>query len=90
MSAEFWKDKYPASVPYQVDTAAYSSVLEVFHEACHRFGDAPAFTNSVAFASRTMSYAELDRLSGDFASYIQHFTDLKPGDRIAVQMPNLL
>jgi len=90
MSAEFWKDKYPASVPYQIDTAAYHSVLEVFHEACHRFGDAPAFTNSVAFASRTMSYNDLDRLSNAFASYIQNHTDLKPGDRIAVQMPNLL
>ncbi len=86
MHADFWQDKYPASVPFRIDTAAYNSVLEVFHEACHRFGDAPAFSNM----GHTLTYNDVDRLSAAFASYIQYHTDLKPGDRIAVQMPNLL
>lgn len=86
MMAEFWKDKLPESVPFEIDTAAYNSVLEVFHEACHRFGDMPSFSNM----GHTLTYADVDRLSAAFASYIQHHTDLKPGDRIAVQLPNLL
>ena len=38
----------------------------------------------------TLTYGELERLSGNFASYLQTETDLQPGDRIAIQMPNVL
>ncbi|MFN3586986.1 MAG: AMP-binding protein [Moraxellaceae bacterium] len=86
MQADFWKDKYPPNVPFTIDTEAYGSVVEVFHESCKRFADLPAFSNM----GYTLSYRELDRLSAAFASYLQNETDLQPGDRIAVQMPNLL
>jgi len=38
----------------------------------------------------SMTYADLDRLSAQFAAYLQQHTSLKPGDRIAVQLPNVL
>jgi len=38
----------------------------------------------------TLTYAELERYSAAFAGYLQTHTDLAPGDRIAVQMPNIL
>jgi long-chain acyl-CoA synthetase len=38
----------------------------------------------------TLTYAELERHSAAFAGYLQQHTDLVPGDRIAVQMPNVL
>lgn len=37
-----------------------------------------------------MTYGELDHLSADFAAYLQHHTTLAPGDRLVVQLPNLL
>jgi long-chain acyl-CoA synthetase len=40
--------------------------------------------------NRTLTYADLDRLSGRFAAYLQQHTGLQPGDRIAVQLPNIL
>ena len=86
MHAEFWKDKYPSNVPFTIDVEAYDSVLDVFHESCKRFGDKPAFSNM----GRTISYRELDQYSAAFAAFLQNETDLEPGDRIAVQMPNLL
>lgn len=86
MQADFWQDKYPSSVPFNINTEAYDSVLQVFSEAVHRYGDAPAFSNM----GLTLTYSQVDELSAAFASYIQHHTDLKPGDRIAIQMPNLL
>lgn len=86
MHAEFWKDKYPADVPFQIDTAAYGSVLDIFREACEKYQDLPALSNM----GRTLSYRELDKLSADFAAYLQNETDLQPGDRIALQMPNIL
>ncbi|GLT14763.1 AMP-binding protein [Vibrio algivorus] len=35
------------------------------------------------------SYAEIEQLSTYFAQWIQHESDLQPGDRIAIQLPNL-
>jgi long-chain acyl-CoA synthetase len=86
MQAEFWKDKYPADIPFEIDTAAYSSVNDVFHEACRKYADLPAVSNM----GKTLTYRDLDRLTAAFAAYIQNETDLQPGDRIALQMPNIL
>ncbi|WP_374980178.1 long-chain-fatty-acid--CoA ligase FadD2 [Pseudomonas solani] len=86
MQPDFWSDKRPAGVPDQIDLTVYRSVIEVFERSCKKFADRPAFSN----LGVTLTYAELDRLSGAFAAYLQKHTDLKPGDRIAVQMPNVL
>jgi long-chain acyl-CoA synthetase len=86
MQPDFWSDKRPAGVPNDIDLGAYKSVIEVFERSCKKFADRPAFSNMGV----TLTYAELDRLSGAFASYLQKHTDLKPGERIAVQMPNVL
>ncbi|MBV4535033.1 MULTISPECIES: long-chain-fatty-acid--CoA ligase FadD2 [Pseudomonas] len=86
MQADFWNDKRPAGVPSTIDIHAYRSVVEVFERSCKRFADRPAFSN----LGVTLSYAELERHSAAFAAWLQHNTDLAPGDRIAVQMPNVL
>lgn len=62
------------------------TLAEVFSESCKSFADNNAFT----CMDRTLTYADLDRLSGRFAAYLQQHTALKPGDRIAVQLPNIL
>ncbi|PMR72267.1 AMP-binding protein [Billgrantia endophytica] len=64
----------------------YRSLMDVFHVAVKRFADNPAFT----CMGQTLTFAELDRLSGDFAAWLQHETGLQPGDRIAIQLPNVL
>ncbi|MCY1410650.1 Long-chain-fatty-acid--CoA ligase [compost metagenome] len=55
-------------------------------QSCQRFANKPAFSS----LGKTLTYGELYELSGAFAAYLQQHTDLQPGDRIAVQMPNLL
>lgn len=64
----------------------YDSVTDVFHNAVVRFKDKPAFS----CMGKTLTFADLDRLSADFAAWLQHETDLVPGDRIAIQLPNVL
>jgi len=64
----------------------FASVNEVFVHSCGRFADKPAFT----CMEQTLSYAELERLSRDFAAWLSEETDLVPGDRIAIQLPNVL
>jgi len=86
MHADFWNDKRPAGVPSSIDINAYRSVVDVFERSCKRFADRPAFSN----LGVTLSYGELERHSAAFAAWLQANTDLAPGDRIAVQMPNVL
>ncbi|WP_027896391.1 long-chain-fatty-acid--CoA ligase FadD1 [Zestomonas thermotolerans] len=86
MTENFWKDKYPAGVPAEIDPDQFANVQAVLKLSCERFADKPAFSN----LGKTITYGELYELSGQFAAYLQKYTDLKPGDRIAVQMPNVL
>jgi len=48
--------------------------------------DKPAFT----CLGQTLSYGEVDQLSRRIASYFQKQLGLKAGDRIAIQLPNLI
>lgn len=86
MEASFWNDKRPPGVPHDIDLSQFSSIIDVFESSCAKHANRPAFTNMGV----TLSYADLERHSAEFASYIQKYTDLKPGDRIAIQMPNVL
>ncbi len=86
MTDNFWKDKYPVGVASEIDPDQYQNIQAVLKQSCERFADKPAFSN----LGKTLTYRELYALSGDFAAYLQQHTDLQPGDRIAVQMPNVL
>ena len=86
MTENFWKDKYPVGVAAEINPDQYPNILAVLKESCQRFADKPAFSN----LGKTLTYGEIYKLSGDFAAYLQKHTDLKPGDRIAVQLPNVL
>ncbi|WP_309043380.1 AMP-binding protein [Marinobacter sediminicola] len=82
---KFYQDKYPASIPRDVDLHKYSSMVDVFEQAVKKYADRPAFSAVGA----TLTYRDLDTQTRNFAAWLQNNTDLKPGDRIAVQMPNL-
>ncbi|MCL6269293.1 AMP-binding protein [Sansalvadorimonas sp. 2012CJ34-2] len=86
MNRNFWADKYPEGVPAEITSESYTSILDVLDEACREFHDKPAFSN----LGCTLTYGEIGKLSDQFAAWLQNATDLQPGDRIAVQLPNLL
>ncbi|QTF55799.1 long-chain fatty acid--CoA ligase [Stutzerimonas frequens] len=86
MTDNFWKDKYPVGVASEIDPNEYQNIQAVLKQSCERFADKPAFSS----LGKTLTYGELYKLSGDFAAYLQQNTDLQPGDRIAVQLPNLI
>ena len=86
MTDNFWKDKYPVGVASEINPDEYQNIQAVLKQSCERFADKPAFSN----LGKTLTYGELYKLSGDFAAYLQQNTDLQPGDRIAVQLPNLI
>ncbi|WP_098421665.1 MULTISPECIES: AMP-binding protein [unclassified Marinobacter] len=82
---QFYQDKYPQGMALDVDLAKYSSMVDVFNQAVTKYADRPA----VSAVGVTLSYKDLDVQSRNFAAWLQNKTDLKPGDRIAVQMPNV-
>lgn len=63
-----------------------TTVVDLIEQACSQYSDNPAFT----CLGKTLSYHDIDTLSSAFAAWLQHHTTLQPGDRIAVQLPNLL
>src|ERR1700759_4999349 len=81
-----WLASYPASIPAEIDTNAYSSIVELLETACDRFRHRPAFANM----GRTLTYDEIDRLSRHFAAYLLNDLKLQKGDRVAIMLPNVL
>ncbi|MDR3606938.1 MAG: AMP-binding protein, partial [Oligoflexia bacterium] len=81
-----WLKSYPSWVPATIDADHYRNIMEVFDEACGKFAKRPAFTNM----GHSLSYDELGKLSRRFAAFLTQECKLKPGDRIALQLPNLL
>lgn len=75
-----------SQLPEALNPEGYTSLLDFFDRTCRKFASRPAFTSF----GRTLSYAELDRLSAAFAVHLQQETDLQPGDRIAIQLPSLI
>ncbi|MFY7927616.1 MAG: AMP-binding protein, partial [Oligoflexus sp.] len=62
------------------------NLLDYMREAVARYANRPAYSQR----GQTLSFQEIDRLSERFAAFLQNHPQLKSGDRIAVQLPNVL
>jgi long-chain acyl-CoA synthetase len=81
-----WLKSYAPGVPAEIDASAYASIRDIYAQSCAKFADLPAFT----CMGRTITYAQLDRLTRDFGAWLQGVAGLKRGARVAIMMPNLL
>lgn len=61
-------------------------LLSWLADSCQRFAERPVFSSLGA----SITFADLDRLSMQFAAWIQQATPLQPGDRVAIQLPSLM
>ncbi len=73
-------------VTTQLAQLGHSNVFDVLEQACQRYGDRPAFS----CGSDTLNFNELRDRADLFARYLRHDAGLQPGDRLAIQLPNLL
>lgn len=69
-----------------LDISRYATVLDVLATSCAKHAALPAFSCQ----GQTLSFAQLATYSDKFAAYLQNHTQLQPGDRIAIQLPNTL
>ena len=86
MTEKIWLKEYPAGVPAEIDAGRYGSIPEMTDTICARFADKPAYNNFGC----SMSYAEVERHSRDFAAFLQSLPGMNKGERVAVMSPNLL
>lgn len=86
MVDKIWLKSYAPGVPAVINPDAFQSLIEVLTETCQRYHDSPAYYSM----GKTITYAELDAHSNDFAAYLQSDLKLKKGDRIAIMLPNIL
>ncbi|KAA0989954.1 AMP-binding protein [Dyadobacter aurulentus] len=80
-----WFKNYPEGIPFEINPEAYSSLVEMMEISFRQNAEKPAYTNM----GKAITFGKLDELSRNFAAYLQN-VGLQQGDRIAIQMPNLL
>jgi long-chain acyl-CoA synthetase len=83
---KIWLKHYPKGVPAEINVQEYSSIMQVFDEACQKYPEKIAFSNMGV----KLTYSELAQKVETFAGFLQNELKLQKGDRIALQMPNLL
>lgn len=76
----------PMSTEPDLNPGQFEKVVDIFEYAFKHYADKPAFS----CLGHTISFAELDEHSARFASWLRNKSGLKAGDRIAIQLPNLL
>jgi len=81
-----WLKSYPPGVNAEINPNDFQSLAHMLDYTLHRYADLPAFSNM----GHVLTYKEVDELSAHMAAYLQSELGLKKGDRIVVQMPNLL
>lgn len=62
------------------------NIVSQLNQACEKYADNKAYT----LFGRDLSYQELGGLSDDLAAYLLEQTQLQSGDRVAIQLPNIL
>jgi acyl-CoA synthetase (AMP-forming)/AMP-acid ligase II len=83
---KIWHKSYQPGVPSVIDSNQFGSLVDLLENTFQRFATRPAFHNM----GKTLSYAEIDRLSYRFACFLQNDLKLSRGDRVAIMMPNIL
>jgi len=86
MPDSLWVERYPKGVPSEIGPNKYNSLIDLFETASNTYADREAFENM----GKSLTYQEIDELSTAFAAYLQQECNLVKGDRIALQMPNML
>lgn len=80
-----WLENYSADVPANIDADKYENLNSFIDHALKTYEKRKAFS----CMGKELSYKQIDAMSRDFGAYLSS-RGLKPGDRIALMMPNLL
>lgn len=85
MDARPWLKNYPKGLPANIDVDKYPNLNAFITEAMQKFSKQPAFY----CMGKSLTYGEVDKMSTHLGAYLQS-RGLRPGDRVAIMMPNSL
>lgn len=86
MTNKIWLRNYPDGIPAEINADLFISIPDLIEKLAIKFADKPAYHN----LGHTISYAALERLSRDFAAFLQGMPNMAKGERVAIMAPNLL
>jgi long-chain acyl-CoA synthetase len=81
-----WLKSYLPGMAADIDPQALRSLKQMAEQSFGKFPERSAYIQM----GRHLSYRQLDRMSRDFAAWLQNVAGLKPGDRLAIMLPNVL
>jgi len=81
-----WIENYPNNVKHTIKVDSYCSLVDLFQQSASKYHDKAAYTN---FGS-SLTFNEVDKLSRDFAAFLQQHLRITKGDRVALMCPNTL
>jgi long-chain acyl-CoA synthetase len=91
MTQPAWLAHYPSEVPHQLEANSFQHLPDLIRVAAAGYGKKTAFTQVMPNGMNgSLSFAEVDSYSDQFAAYLREGLGLSQGDRVAVQMPNCL
>lgn len=82
---KFWLKSYQEGVPAEIDWTQYRSLTHLLEEAFRKYAGRKAY----ACMDKSITYAELDRLSQQMGAWLQS-QGLEKGARVAIMLPNVL
>ena len=86
-----WSSHYSSGVRADIDPVAYRNIPDMVRQQSRKYAAATAFSQVMPNGmGGSLTYAEVDRHSDEFAAYLRETLGLARGDRVAIQMPNSL
>ncbi|MDP2322249.1 MAG: AMP-binding protein [Acidobacteriota bacterium] len=86
-----WTRFYHPSTAQDLGPLKWPHMAAAIRDAAATYAQQTAFTLGLPNGSQGgLTYAEVDRLSDQFAVYLREVAGFKAGDRVALQMPNCL
>ncbi|MBF0100177.1 MAG: AMP-binding protein [Desulfobacterales bacterium] len=82
---KIWLKSYEEGIPAEINFKE-NSISEMLENIYQKFSELPAFHNM----GTTLTYSDIERMSKQFASYLQNQLKLEKGERVAIMMPNIL
>ena len=76
---------YEQAILQELNAGGFDNLVQMFEQTCAEFARRPAFTA----IGQTLTFADIERHSRDFAAYLLGPAGLEPGQRVAIQLPNL-
>ncbi len=90
-SSRPWTVSYLPGTQAEIEESPFRNLAEMVRISAEKYSDQTAFALSMPNGmTGELSYAEVERLSDEFAVYLREKSGCQLGDRVAIQMPNCL